>query len=321
MSFNKKNIRLQILPFAKVHNLSVSVSIPYNCSDHALDELMINNPGCHTKDSDKCVIYSGSEEASVAYALFELVREKLMGSPLEISRCKVDHVECQAHNGNLVIAWNTQGNQSSLRKTIGVVLKCLQPNALFSRYSDNLKLLGGKPNRECFNHCANKMIDAIEKNIHFIAVGKIKLKNTADKQMMQKSFDTACKKYVKSSKSKDVHAPEKHSEYQTSYSKLSCDDGSSAIVVGEYIRANSNGMGVKICGKYVYVYSNSWGSKRDSLKDKSRISSYVSAKYSKLGDFAGLYLAYMANSQALGIALSISKLEKINPKQAIEKNI
>lgn len=307
------------MPFSKVHNLSVSVSIPFEFSDESFYQIMNNNLTCREKDFEKCTLYSGAEEAAVAYALFELIRDKLIGSPLEVARSKVDHIAVHAHGNHLVIAWNTQGNQSSLRKTVGVVLKCLQPNTLFSRYSDNLKLLGGKPSRECFNHCANKLISGIEKGVHFVAAGKIKLASSADKQMMQKSFDTACKKYVSSSKSKDVHAPEKHPEYKSVYPELNCSDGASAIVVAEYIRANSNGMGVRVSDKYVSISSNSWGSKRDALKNKSRISAYVASKFSKLGDFAGLYAAYLANSQAAGIASSIVKLEKINPKQAIEK--
>jgi hypothetical protein len=321
MLFSKKNIHLKILPLQKVHNLSVSVTIPYKCSSYAFDQLMMNNLNCHSKDDNKCIVYSGAEESSVGFSLYELVREKLIGSPLEMARCKVDHVECKVHDDSLVLSWNTQGNQSSLRKTIGVVLKCMQPNSLFSRYNDNLKLLGGKPSRECFNHCANKLIDALEKNIEFVAIGKIKLVSTDDKKLMQKSFDVACNKYVKNSKAKNIHSPPKHSEYESNYPYINCSDGASAILTSEYIRTNSNGMGVSICGKKIIIHSNSWGSKQSALKNKARIKSYVEAKYYRLGDLSGLYIAYLANSQAMGTASNIIKLEKINPKEAIEKSL
>jgi hypothetical protein len=311
-----KQISLQVAVLPKVHNLSVSVSIPFWSSPECIALLWGNNP-CESDEGRCNTLHKGSEEAAIAFALFSLVREKLCGSPLEVARTKVDHVSCAQHDNHFVIAWNTQGTGSALRKTLGVVLKCLAPNALFSRYSNNIKVLGGKVDRAVFNYVANSMIDGISKSIDFVAVGKIK----ADSDF-KGLLETAANKFISSKKSPagDSSAPEKHSDHKPDFPQLSCSDGAAAIVVADYI--HHQGFGLRLCGRHITIFSKSWGSKREALKKKDRISGYVAAKYDKLDDLASLYLAYRANSAAMGSASAIMNIaKKIKPSEIISKNI
>jgi hypothetical protein len=311
-----KHIELDIIPLSKAHNLSVSVTIPFACSAECVLLLLGNNP-CES-DKGLCnTLHHGSEESALAYALYKLVQEKLCGSPLEVARTKVDHVSCASHHNSFVISWNTQGTGSALRKTLGVVLKCLLPNALFSRYGHNMKVLGGKVDRSVFNHLANKMIDGLNKKIHFVAVGRIK-EDTDFKSLLE----TACGKYSESKKSpaNECQAPEKHSEHKLDWPRLKCSDGSCAVVLADYIQ--HKGIGLRVEDKEVVIYSRSWGSKREALKKSNTIASYVSAKYKKLDKLAGLFLAYYANSVALGDGHTIVQLSKHNdPLNIIKKNL
>lgn len=311
-----KQISLDVVVLPKVHNLSVSVSIPFACSPEYLAQLIGNNP-CDACESNKPIIYKGAEESAVAFALYSLVREKLCGSPLEVARCKVDHVVCAAHENSFVISWNTQGTGSALRKTIGVVLKCMAPNTLFSRYSHNMKVIGGKDDRAEFHSIANKMIEGLAKQIHFVAVGKIK----ADVDF-KGLLETASNKYSSSSKSpaSECKAPEKHQEAKSEWPKLTCSDGAAAIVVSDYI--SHKNFGIQLCGRHITIYSRSWGSKRDAIKQRSAIAAYVGAKYGKLDDLAGPYLAYRANSAAMGNGSAILAVaKKIKPAEILAKNI
>jgi hypothetical protein len=311
-----KNISLDIIVHPKVHNLSVSLSIPFTCSPESISLLFGNNP-CESDDGRCNTLHVLSEESAIAFALFKLIQEKLCGSPLEVARSKVDHVVCAAHDNSFVVSWNTQGTGSALRKTLGVVLKCLAPNTLFARYSNNMKVLGGKANRTEFNYVANKMIEGLAKQIHFVVVGKIKA-DTDFKALLE----TAAKKYSSSSKSPagESKAPEKHTEYKMDWPKLTCSDGASAVILADYI--SHQGFGLCLHGRHITIYSHSWNSKRDALKKKDRISGYVDAKYKKLGDTACLFLAYRANSVAMGagsVILGVAK--KIKPAEVIAKNI
>jgi hypothetical protein len=308
-----KQINLDVVVLPKAYNLSVSLTIPFDCASEYISLLMGNN-ACEMKSSSH---YKGMEESSLAFALFHIIREKLCGSPLEVARSKVDHVTCSCHHNTFVVSWNTQGTGSALRKTIGIVLKCLAPNSLFSRYSHNIKLLNGKADRAEFNCLANKMIDGINKNIHFVAIGKIN--PSTDFSGLLK---TATNKFSSSSKSSanDCKSPEKHPENKTEWSKLSCSDGTSAIVVADYI--HHKGFGLRICGSEITIYSKSWGSKLESLKQKDSIKGYVSTKYDKLEDLAGSFLAYRANSNAMGNSSAILGLtKKINPVEILTKNL
>lgn len=313
-SVKVKNISLDVIVLPKVHNLSVSVSIPFWCSPEYLALLMTNNPCESTKECPQ-QLHKGIEESALAFALFKLVQEKLCGSPLEVARSKVDKVSCNIHNDTFVIATNTQGTGSALRKVIGLMLKCLAPNALFSRYSHFVKLLGGKAGRPEFNYVANQMITGLAKQIHFVVVGKIKV--DADFKGL---LEVAAKKYVISSKSSagESKMPEKRGEYKTNWPILNCSNGSAAIVLNDYI--SHQGFGTRLCGSKIIIFSNQWASKRDLLKKKDRITGYISTKYDKL-DAPNLFLAYVANSNCLGSGSSILGLKSIKPSEVIAKNI
>lgn len=309
-----KNISLDVLVLPKVHNLSVSVSIPFGCSPEYLALLMTNNPCESTKECQQ-PMYKGLEESAIAFALFKLVQEKLCGSPLEVARTKVDHVCCNVHGDMFVISFNTQSTGSALRKTIGVVLKCLAPNTLFSRYSHFVKLLGGKASRPEFNYVANQMITGLTKNIHFVVVGKIKA--DADFKTI---LEVASKKYVSSTKSNagESKIAEKRSEHKTDWPILNCTNGSNSIVINDYI--SHSGFGTRLCGNKITIFSNQWASKRDMLKKKDRINGYISTKYDKL-ESPNLFLAYVANGNCLGSGNSILGLKSIKPAEVILKNI
>lgn len=285
-------IKLDVIPFTKAHNLSVSMTIPFRCSPECLGMLSENSP------CDK--LYTGAEASALAFALYSSIKDKLMGSPLEVARCKVDHVVCRAHGGEFVISWNTQGSISMLRKTIGVALKFLRPSSLYTKYTYNIRMLGGKPDRSEFSYLVNSMIDGM-KSIHFVAIGKIKDDD------VKAILATAANKYEKSDKESGGKAPEKHHEYERA-NVLDCTSGANSIIVHDYI--SHQGFGIKVNGKLLYIYAGNWGSKQTSLRDKTRVTTYVSSKYKKLDKLACLFLAYSANGSALGAGHDILALAK-----------
>ena len=135
MEDSLKNINLSVSMCKKLPDIAVILGFPFNVNQLCLNELKYNGP------SENKLI-TGVESACLGFALYELVREKMVGSPLEVSRSRVSHLSCNSLGGKFLLTWNTQGSLSMLRKTIGLTLSCLSPHKLYSRYAENCKMMG-----------------------------------------------------------------------------------------------------------------------------------------------------------------------------------
>lgn len=309
----EKNIHLDHISLMKAHNISVSMTIPFRCSPQGIRLLFAGNPS--ESDGKKCGdLFEGYEEAAVAFSLFSAIKRSLTGSGVEDARSRVDNISCAAHGDNFVIYWNTQGTGSMLRKTIGVALKYLRPNTLYADYSYLIRMLGGKPNRDEFNHIAGKMIDGINSKVHFVAIGKIK-PDTDFKTIL----GVAAGKYEKSAKVSGK-APEKHPGHADPPAKLVCDSAASAMIVYEYITRAA--VPAFISGKVISIYAGNWGSKRESLKKKDRLTTWIASKIDRV-DNGPVFSAYSASSQARsGAGADILSMAKKSDRYAIiSKNL
>ena len=307
MQVNHKNIELNLAPCKRVADIAVIMGIPYKSNKCCLNKLRCNQP------SEK--LYAGSESASMGYALYELVKEKLMGSALEISKSKVSRISCNTLNGKFLLSWNTSGF-SGLRKTISLALSCLAAPKLYSKYAENMKLLGGKSDRDIFNTLSNEMTNAIKKSIKFNVVGKIKVDEAKLKDLLTKVEP----KLPKQETLKGTKSVPKYEEHSQIYPTVKTT-GIPAIAIADYIRAKSGGMSIDVCDNYVLVYNKNAETKINQLKKKERIKDYV-----KLKDDFYCVFAYMAITQNLADCCTIASIIKTKPKatsmiELISKNM
>jgi hypothetical protein len=309
MEVKNKNVSLCLGVAKKVADLAVSLTIPFpGIASCCLKKLSCNCEGAKE-------LMTGSEEAALAFALYENIRDKLMGSPLEISKSRAGGITCRSINNNIVITWNCQGTGASLNKTCKIVAACLNPIKLYSRYNENIKFLSGKGgDREVFNYCVKKLAMGIKKSVYFAAVGKITMNpkklaeiiKAIEKKLPDLEFPSA----------KEIANPEKRpKDTGESYPSVKCS-GIAAVAVADYIRSNSLGMAVEVTGNEVIVYNMSWESKHKQLKDSSKISDYVDKKYSKLGDAFPTLFAYYALTQEMADGQTISRIIKSKPKMS-----
>lgn len=301
MQVKHKTIELNLAPCKKVADIAVIMGIQFKVNKCCLNKLICNSP------SEK--LYTGSESASMGYALYELVKEKMMGSPLEISKSKVSRISCNALNGKFLLSWNTSGF-SGLRKTMSLALSCLAAPKLYSKYAENMKLLGCKSDREIFNTLSNQMTDSIKKEIKFSVVGKIKVDDAKLKDLLTKIEP----KIPKQEAVKGLKPVPKYEEHVQLYPTIKAS-GISAIAIADYVGAKSGGMSVDVCDNYVLVYNKNAETKINQLKKKDRIKDYVK-KYEKLKDEFYCVFAYMAITQNLGDCCSIASIIKTKPKAA-----
>ena len=147
LEFKQKQLKVCVARCKKTPDIAISLCIPYQCNKHCLQTLK------NKRTSD--TMYNGCEASALAYALYLCIYDKMAGSPLEMSKSRVSSVNCSSQNNHFIINWNTQGSISTLRRTIAFSLQCLNPSKLYSRYAENMKMLGGKGDKSVFATCAN----------------------------------------------------------------------------------------------------------------------------------------------------------------------
>ena len=308
MEAKNKNVCVVHGQSRRVGDSAVSMGLDYSVSPLCL-ELLSNN-----SKANEC--HDGAECAATAYALFEVVRDKMIGSPLEVSRSKVSRIVCGFIGGEFVISWNTQASFSAIRKTLSLALSSLSAPKLYSKFAENCKLLGCKSDPSVFNDCANQLTVAIKKEVKFAIVSKAKVDATKLKDLVAKVVVKIPKQETLSGAKK----PEKHSVHKNEYPVIKAT-GISAVVAADYIRSKSGGMGVYVMGNEVVIYNNTWTTKQKSLKAASRVGDYVRQKYEKLGaDFPNV-LAYVAISQGSGNTSTAAKIIKSKPTPASMKEL
>lgn len=306
MEYKTKNLKISLVTSKKVADISICISIPFpDVAECCLKKLSCN---C----TEEGGLMKGSEKAALAYALFETVRDKLVGSALEIAKTRVGNVSCFTIGNYFNIRVNTQGTSTNLRKVCGIVLSCFHPEKFFSKYSENIRFLSGKPGQKPeFNYCAKEMITAIKSGINVVVAGKIKI----DKNKLKEIGDSVFNKLPSHENIKDTKVPEsKAVESESSYPLIKCS-GISLAGIADYVRNNSNGMSIEITKKGLLVYNTT--SKLDQIKDKNRITEYISKKYERLGDDFMPIFVYFAITQEFADSNTLEKIisAKLTPSK------
>jgi hypothetical protein len=242
------------------------------------------------KSSGACDCFpSGSEETCLCYAMFLAVQETLCGSPLAVKKSKVSSVQCGVADGSFVISWCTKGNLSSVRKTVGMAFKKLTPSKYFTPYSHCVRLSGGQPTRETFNHCAAKLNSAMSSAMHIGVCGAI---NT-DKKKLEEALDVMESKFDPSAVEGKKAEPKGHKPCDhSSMTEIRCK-GWPLFVTKDYIESKMPGRNIQACGSYLLlnIKPAQWSTATKKLKDMA--GDYVKQKYTKLGDDLGPVLGYM----------------------------
>jgi hypothetical protein len=312
MHVKKDNISIAVEPTKKASDIIVALSISMkDINDHCFYSLKNH---CIYDNSAVGEVY----EAAVAYAIFEHIRDKLTGSALELFKTKVSNVNCYTTHGAFTVTWNTQGTVTSLRKTTGIALTCLNVYKLFPKYTENVKFLTGKGgDRDDFKYTCDKFAREIIKSVKIIAIGKI----NATKNHLDALIETVTGKFPKS----DINHSLKLSSSKPSGQKsadtatvvasttIKCS-GLDAGLVADYIRNNISLVSVHVDSEGVTLPIKDI-SKIKKLQDKKRVEDYVAKKYTKLHNVGELpvLLVYFLLSQGFIDASAADSAVKSKP--------
>lgn len=296
MEAKRKNVKVFFTPSRKVPDVAVVLSIKYNAGGLCLKKLQRNCP-CQ-------VVCKGCHHAALCYAVYECVRDKVMGSPLELSRSRVSNIKCGSLGGDFVLSWNTAPTMSAIRKSLVLATSCLVPYKLYTKYADNAKLMGIKPDRAEFNGLVEGMGKSIKSGISIAIVGKARLDKAKLQKLADKVYEKTPAQKADTPRKKLPKLEEHKSEYPSWEAK-----GLGAALAVEFIQLKSNGMNMDLAGTKIQVYSRSWESKKKSLKP--RIKDYVDKKLKKMGAHLGGVLAYLIATQCHGSVETVKAASKV----------
>lgn len=293
------NIKLFMVNNKLLPNTSVAIGFKCQCNWFVLQKLILGQP-CSCID-----LAYASENTCVAFSIYETIKEKLMGSPLEQSLSKVSSMLCNYQNDEFVITFNCQNNISTVKKNLISVISKITPSKYYSKYSNNIKLLNGNPFKSEFIYSVNQLKNM---TLNIFIIGKL---NVSDEKMS----DIAKKLNEKFIPIIEMGAGEKPASLnkqigQTLY-PTTISDGYNAVFVRDFIRSET-GFSTVVNSGSVIIYNKKWNIASKRI-DESHIKKYVDTKYGKLKDkFIHMSLYMIASECSLDI-LNMIRLYKDNP--------
>jgi hypothetical protein len=300
MEVKQKQVSIFVDSNRRVSNIVVALSFPF-----------AGVSPIYFKKNRQTALENGLEEASLAMALFDHIKEKLIGSPLEQNKTRVTSVEMAFIDGNFTIYWQTSPTGSSLRKTLSVVFKCLTPDKLFPKYTQNIRFFTGKPvNKDEFYYCVKKMASGIKDKIDVSVIGKINM----TKEKLQDLLSGIVKNIPVYKSSSSGSAPEKRKPDNSESDKLTTIKTNPTIqtILYNYIKLYLHNVPIEFVNDKMVIDmpATNWETGKKKLNDKERITAYVQQKYGKLGNDLPINLAYLSTLIRSADAVGVSKIAK-----------
>lgn len=283
-------------------NASVVVSFKSQCNWFVLQKLMRGQP-CSCLE-----LAFASENTAVAYSIYEAIKEKLIGSPLEQSKSKVSSMTCNYQNGEFVMTMSCPNNLPTIKKNLLVVASKIAPHKYYTKYSHNIKLLNGKPFKNEFLYSSDLLKDM---KLNVFVIGKFNVTN-------EKFGDIVDKMNARFAKIPAQAGGEKPRSLgknlgSTSY-PVNMADGYKAVFVRDFIKSETGLPAVLNSGE-VIVYNKKWNVASKKISE-SAVNNHANQKYAKLKDKFIPMMLYMIATECLLDITNMIKLYKDSPSPA-----
>lgn len=313
----KAGLNVYVAQTKLTDGVSVGVSFPLRVNGCALNRLS-GGAGC----SVDC-FPAGAEEAALGYSMCLVARQILCGSPQAVLKSKVTDLTCVAHSGSFGINWRVKGTGSAVRKSIGLVLKVLNPVRMWPVYSKCVKQLGGSADKAAFLYVADAAQKAIKSSLSVGIVGRIAL----DKPHLTQMLEVLEKKHDPKPVPDTKMAPSKHTACDHSECTEIKSSGWGTAVLADYIRERVRGLVPQTYPDYllVAVKPAQWSTLASKLK--KGVKDYVAKSYLKVpsDDLAALFgYGALANGSLCAADVKValnSKLTTAALEAAIQKGL
>lgn len=280
-------------------NCSITMGFKYKCNWFVLQKLMRGQP-CSCLE-----LAYASENTCIAYTIYEVIKEKLMGSPLEQSKSKISTMQCNYQNGEFFITFNCPNNIPVIKKILMIAMSKISPHKYYAKYSHNIKLLNGKPFKNEFLYVCNLMKGF---TVQIFIIGKFNIN-------LEKISDIVTKVSEKYVHIKEVSGSEKPSSLNKNQGNtdypFNTAEGYRSIFVKDFIKSES-GLPAVINSGQVIVYNKKWNVLSKKI-NSTIVKKYTIQKYAKLKDNLIPIVLYMISSECSLDTDNLIKLHKDNP--------
>jgi hypothetical protein len=295
-------IRVFLVNNKLLPNAVVTIGFKYQCNWFVLQKLIRGQP-CSCLE-----LAYASENTCVAYSIYEIIKEKLVGSPLEQSKSKVSAMSCNYQNGEFIMTLSCPNNLPTIKKNLLVVMSKITPHKYYTKYAHNITLLNGKPSKSEFLYCAD-LLKAITINVFII--GKFNITDDKFSDIVEKTSA----KYIKppaqtGDRPRSLDKNQGRTDYPTNIA-----DGYTAVFVKDFIKSET-GLPVVIHSGEVIVYNRKWVVTSKKITDDT-VKKYSDQKYAKLNDNFIPMTLYMAATECLLDVPNMIKMYKDNPSPSV----
>lgn len=300
--------RVYLVNDKSLPNTSITLGFKYRCNWFVLQKLKRGQP-CSCLE-----LAYASENTCVAYSIYEIIKEKLMGSPLEQSKSKISTMDCNYQNEEFIITFNCLNNIPTIQKILTIAVSKITPHKYYSKYSHNIKLLNGKPFKNEFIYSCNELKGIL---LQIFITGKFNINDNKFVDIVKRIND----KYQIITESNQGEKPHSLSKNQgkTDY-PINKAEGYMAVFVKDFIK-NEFGLPAVPNSGEVIVYNKKWNVTSKKISDES-VKKYVAQKYAKLKDKFIPIMLYMISSECVLDVSNLIKLHKDNPSpNVIASNI
>jgi hypothetical protein len=272
MESKSGNLHVNYIPFKKAGGIAVLVS--WSCEhskQSALNDLM-----CCKSCNDKALPHT-----ALNYAMAQGVENILLGSPVDASKNQISSIVHNSLNKHYSICYCAKGTRSTLRKTLGLTLKALQPLKYVNQALNAIKECGQKLSKEGMNQVVNDVNSCLGKGIHVVIIGKMgTTQEQLDTLVGQVSPKMAELKKPTGKMEKPVLVNESSTESKENVINVK---GLDLIYLSNYLHSRL-GTDIESTNDGIICPLSLTDSKKSSLKNKDSVERFVSSKYEKLGN-------------------------------------
>jgi hypothetical protein len=285
---SRRKIALNIEVTRAMPSSCVVIGFPFRVNQWCLDGF-----GCGALP----LAFDNFDNSALAYAVFTVVRDGLLGSVAEMAKNKATSVSCGAQDGDFIISVVCDRSFSSARKCAGNVVKNLRFGSMWDAYSTCCRSTGVKPNKDAFYAAAEEAC----KGLAHLSVTMIGRFENLSKENEKKAVETISKKIKESDPAgkgarRNVAAEAVASESKgvdAVYSTLTAS-GINGVILKSYVDAMIKGITTKIVDGKLYFPSIKERAVH-ALADKDRISRFTD-QLERLQDPAGAVIFMAAKS-------------------------
>lgn len=285
----------------------VVISIPYKANELVLQAIR-GKTELATLDS---MFETVAFHAAVCGAFY-----KMAGRAQDIVKNKFIEMKHHVTGSSCTVSVTCAANRTAIKKVAKVLVSALNPTAQYQYFAYACRQLGETPDRECFNHCADRLAKAVS-DAEVLVVGKAVITDD-ERRDLSKKLGELVDKYASVSGSKKLATPSKAQKVSLDLPSVKYPSGVPGLIVKSYVKSSLH-VPAMFAGDKLYVHSTE--GRVDKLSDKDRISRYVKS-LEKIVAKDSAALLFIAAKRCMGsVSTLVSNSKMSMTKSALESVI